>query len=395
MTWHWTGSRLFARCRGAALAVPLFFVGAAAAMPQTPQFSERLERLSFDALPGWAADNHQAALSSLQRICSKPELLKNTSADLVWKTDEFKAHCPEIEAALKTTKAARTFLETHFAPYRVVRKGFVTGYFEPELRASRQKTAGFQTPLHRKPSGLEAVSAENRPHDWPSSLSHGRLHNGVLTEMPDRGAIMDGALDREALELVWLESPIDAFFVHVQGSARLRLDDGSVMRVGYAGKTGHPYTGVARLLVKRGEGTPEDFTMSGLRTWLEVNPDRRDALLKENRSYIFFREVTGAAPEQGPVGSAGIALSAGRSLAVDPSHIPFGALVFVSADFKDPETPARSFARLMVADDSGSAIKGPVRGDIFAGSGQVAGDVAGDIRHEAEFVLLLPNTLTD
>lgn len=377
------------------MAAPLLFVGAAAAMPQTPQYSERLERLTFDALPGWAADNHRAALSSLQRICSKPELLKNTGTDLVLKADDFEAQCPEIEVALKTPKAARSFLESHFSPYRVVRKGFVTGYFEPELRASRHRTAVFQTPLHRKPSGLETVSPKNRPPDWPADLSHGRLQNGILIEMPDRGAIMDGALDQEALELVWLESPIDAFFVHVQGSARLRLDDGSVMRVGYAGKTGHPYTGVARLLVKRGEGAPEDFTMSGLRTWLETNPDRRDALLRENRSYIFFREVVGAEPEQGPVGSAGIALSPGRSLAVDPAHIPFGALVFVSASFKDPDTPKRSFARLMVADDSGSAIKGPVRGDIFAGSGKVAGDVAGDIRHEAEFVLLLPNAQTD
>ncbi|MEM9633040.1 MAG: MltA domain-containing protein [Pseudomonadota bacterium] len=268
----------------------------------------------------------------------------------------------------------------------------MTGYYEPEVAASREKKNEYSVPLHKKPAGLKTVTAKNRPVNWPSHLSHGRSVDGKLQEMPDRGAIMDGALDEEDLELVWLSDPVDAFFIHVQGSARLRLTDGSTMRVGYAGKSGHPYTGIGRLLVKRGEGTPEDFTMSGLRDWLTKNHEKRDALFKENRSYIFFREVHDTKPEDGPIGAANLPLVPGRSLAVDPSHFPYGALIFVSAGFQDPDAAGQSFARLMVSDDTGSAIRGPARGDIFAGSGLNAGQIAGNIRHQAEFVVLVPNS---
>lgn len=202
---------------------------------------------------------------------------------------------------------------------------------------------------------------------------------------------MDGKLDPENLELVWLADPIDAYFVHVQGSARLRLADGSAMRVGYAGKTGHPYTGIARLLVTRGEGTPEDFTAAGLRAWLEAHPEERDQLFRQNRSFIFFREVDEIGVNDGPVGAAGLPLVAGRSLAVDPSFIPYGSLVFVASALKDHDSDDGVFQRLMVADDTGSAIKGPARGDIFVGSGQTAGAIAGEIRHKADFTILVPN----
>jgi len=181
----------------------------------------------------------------------------------------------------------------------------------------------------------------------------------------------------------------------VQGSARLRFADGSAMRVGYAGKTGHPYTGIARLLVTRGEGTPEDFTMSGLKAWLAAHPDQVEPLLKENRSYIFFREIDEIGPHEGPLGAAGLPLAAGRSLAVDPAFLPYGALVFVASELDDPDSTNSTFARLMVADDTGSAIKGPARGDIFTGSGAVAGALAGEIRHVADFTVLVPKGALD
>ncbi|WP_297580744.1 MltA domain-containing protein [Roseibium sp.] len=288
--------------KGAVIAAPLFFAGAAPAMQQGPQIPDSLEEISFADLTGWQQDDHRGALNAFLRHCSKPNLAKSGPALLHTGPYEISRLC----AAGRNTApdfSARLFFETHFTPFQVSQSGFVTGYFEPELTASRIRTDRFIVPLHQKPAGLEAITPENRPHDWPAHLSHGRRSGKSFTEMPDRSAIMDGALDAEELELVWLEDPIDAYYIHVQGSARLRLTDGSVMRVGYAGKTGHPYTGIGRQLVRRGEGTPEDFTMSGLRAWLVNNPDKRDALFKENRSYIFFREVRNTKPAEGRAAS--------------------------------------------------------------------------------------------
>jgi len=362
-------------------------------MAEGLKLPDHLEKKSYADLAGWQSDDHQAALRSFVRFCGRPEALQKSSAFPRLGADDLQTLCLAAAAVLQRPgqEAARQFLETRFTPCRIVHSGFVTGYFEPEMAASRTRTATFATPLLQKPAGLVAVSDANRPADWPQGLSHGRMVDGKLTELPDRGAVMDGALDAEGLELVWLADPIDAFYVHIQGSARLRLTDGSVMRVGYAGKTGHPYTGIARLLVRRGEGTPEEFTMAGTRAWLKNHPEERDALFRENRSYIFFREVTETSEADGPIGAAGLPLTAGRSLAVDPRHIPYGALVFVGADLPDPDRD-KPFRRLMVADDTGSAIRGPARGDIFVGSGEAAGAFAGEIRHAADFTLLVPST---
>ena len=379
--------------KGAVLAAPLFFAGAVSAMPQSLHIPDNLEETAFSDLKGWERDNHLSALNSFLRFCSRPDDAGDLPASLGYGRETVGALCRAANgSAIGTDAEARRFFETHFTPYRVTSSGFVTGYFEPEVAASRAKAEGYNVPLHGKPSGLEAITAQNSPVDWPPELSHGRRVNGKLKELPDRSAIMDGALDSEDLELVWLADPIDAYLIHVQGSARLRMTDGSVLRVGYAGKTGHPYTGIGRLLVKRGEGTPEDFTMAGLRSWLSENPDRRDELFRENRSYIFFREVKGSRPDEGPIGAAGLPLTPGRSLAVDPDHFPYGAFVFLQADFADPETGMEPFSRLMIADDTGSAIRGPARGDIFVGSGTRSGTIAGDIRNKARFTVLLPKS---
>jgi len=359
-------------------------------MADGPRIPDHLEAIAYADLAGWATDDHQAALHSFVRFC-KRDSLGAAAAFYEVPVQDLVGLCQSAELSGAGSEVkARGFFETHFTPHRIAAPGFVTGYFEPELAASRERTAEYATPLLKKPAGLEPVSEDNRPEDWPDHLSHGRRMNGKLTEMPDRGAIMGGALATENLELVWLADPVDAFYIHVQGSARLRLTDGTVMRVGYAGKTGHPYTGIARLLVKRGEGTPEEFTMAGTRAWLENHPEERDALFKQNRSYIFFREVTEVGNDEGPVGAAGLALTAGRSLAVDPDHIPYGALVFVGSEFDDPAAGGK-LRRLMVADDTGSAIKGPARADIFVGSGEAAGVIAGEIRHPATLTLLVPN----
>jgi peptidoglycan lytic transglycosylase A len=386
--------KLIELIKGAVITAPLFFAGTASAMQQNPQLPDYFQKSSFADLAGWGQDDLLSALHSFLRFCAKPEVFKNSSV-LSLSQETIGQLCKAADRAANSSDAARRYFEEHFTPYKVIETGFVTGYFEPEVAASRIKTEKFFVPLHQKPSGHETITAENRPKAWPDHLSHGRRKGKTLTELPDRGAIMDGALDDEKLELVWLEDPIDAYFIHVQGSARLRLADGSVMRVGYAGKTGHPYTGIGRRLVKRGEGTPDDFTMSGLRSWLKDNPDQRDALFKENRSYIFFREVTETGAGDGPIGAAGLPLIPGRSLAIDPKHFPYGALVHVASKFPDRDQGNSAFARLLVTDDTGSAIKGIARGDIFVGSGRQAGQIAGDIRHKAEFTILLPNLILD
>lgn len=386
------GFRLVSLVKGAVLAAPLFFSGAASAMVPGQQIPDRFEEISFSSLPGWQTDDQAAALAGFLRLCRKPDILIQDSVFPSVSATDLQKLCDDAEAAARTGReSARAFFESQFTPFRINQSGFVTGYFEPVLAASRVRTDKFRFPLLKKPDGLEAITPENRPEDWPDALSHGRRVNGHLTEMPDRSAIMDGELDAENLELVWLSDPIDAYFVHVQGSARLRLADGTAMRVGYAGKTGHPYTGIGRLLVTRGEGTPEDFTASGLRAWLEAHPEERDELFRQNRSFIFFREVDEISLGDGPVGAAGLPLVAGRSLAVDPRFIPYGSMVFVSSMLEDHDSGKGPFRRLMVADDTGSAIKGAARGDIFVGSGQTAGAIAGEIRHKADFTILVPN----
>ncbi|MBD8891503.1 MltA domain-containing protein [Labrenzia suaedae] len=351
-----------------------------------------LVKTDFNQIPGWAGDDHRAALAAFWRFCAdtKPRLL--TSGPFRLSRKQAGSLCRAARHAVVdgTDKAAQRFFEQRFAPFRVSDAGFVTGYYEPELPASRIRTGAYTTPLLRAPDGLVSVTAKNRPKNWPETLSHGRMTSRGLKPLPDRSAIMDGALDPENLDLVYLADPVDAFFIHVQGSARLRLTDGSVMRVGYAGKTGYPYTSVARVLVERGEGTPEELTMAGLRAWFKANPDRRDALLRQNRSYIFFREVPIANPSDGPEGAAGLPLMAGRSLAVDLHHISLGLPVFVGTDSPPLKEGRKPFRRLMIADDTGSAIKGTARGDLFLGSGDAAGHLAGEVRHRADMTLLLP-----
>lgn len=383
--------------KGAALAASILFAGTALAMDQTapmersPEGSQAARQgalgpaMDLSALTGWANDDHGAALSAFLRFCNRASRPAGRTTGQV-DPAAYEAICTQAARA----PDARTFFEQHFSAHRVNTNGFLTGYYEPEIQASRTRTPEFTVPLHRKPQGLIALTRETRPADWPDTLTHGRKTRQTISQMPDRGAIMDGALDEEGLELVWLQDPVEAFFVHIQGSARLKLTDGTLMRVGYAGKTGHPYTGIGRLLVERGEGRPEDFDMDGLKHWLRADPVRRDALLRENRSYIFFDEVTTASPDDGPIGAAGLPLVAGRSLAVDNAVWPYGSLVFVAADLPDPQTPSRPFSRLMVADDTGSAIKGPARGDLFAGSGDEAGRIAGPISHPASFTVLVP-----
>ncbi len=349
--------------------------------------------IAFECLSGWASDDHLAALkvfvedcdTGLERMAAWTGKLGVSGADLA-------ALCKTARAVAPTKPAARAFFEDNFVPVRLGEPGFVTGYFEPAVAGSRVRSKRFSVPLYARPDDLVAVDADRRAAARKAGLSRdtafARLtSDGALVAYPARADIEAGALAGRGLEIAFVESPLDAFFIHIQGSARLRLPDGSLMRLAYAAKNGQPYTAIGGILIARGEISREAMSMETLRAWLEAHPEEAKALMAQNRSFIFFREIT-ASEGQGPVGAAGVSLSPGRSLAVDRKLHAFGTPIFVEADL--PERAGGAFSRLMIAQDTGSAIVGPARGDIFFGTGEEAGQIAGEIRHAARFTVLAP-----
>ncbi|WP_058635906.1 murein transglycosylase A [Aureimonas ureilytica] len=344
--------------------------------------------LSFEAMPDWPAVDPTPAFLAFSR--SAPALL---SAEAGAWGEPFRA---AAEAALRdrarTPDEARRFFEHFFRPARFAddAPGFLTGYYEPELPASRMRSPAFPVPLYRAPPDLVRLPpSEPLPEGLDDAQGFARLDaSGRLVPYPDRAAIEDGWLSAQGLELVWLADPVDAFFVHVQGSARLRLEDGSTLRVGYAAKNGHRFTAIGRVLVAEGELPLEEADMAGIRRWLAAHPERAPALMRRNRSFIFFREIEGADPNAGPIGGQGVSLTPMASLAVDAGFTAYGTPILVDA----PELIVEStpFRRLVIAQDTGSAIIGAERGDLFTGSGETAGTLAGMIRHSARWTVLLP-----
>jgi membrane-bound lytic murein transglycosylase A len=356
-----------------------------------------LEPLAFADLPGWAAAGHAAAFAAFRRQAT------------VWgeagpKTRGLGIDGVAIAAAGRATfevialddAAARAFFEARFTPARIVPRAgsaFLTGYYEPELDGSRRPTARFRVPLLARPDDLVDVDDTNRPSGLdPSYAFARRTSEGDLVASFDRGEIDDGALAGRGLELVFLEDPVDAFFVHVQGSARIRLDDGSVTRLAYAAKAGHPYTSIAKVLIARSVATADEMTADVLRAWLKANPDEAAALMRTNRSYVFFAEQPDLDPALGAVAAAKVQLTPRVSLAVDRTLHTFGTPIFVDAELPlGAAGETEPFRRLMIAQDTGSAIVGPARGDVFVGLGETAGHIAGRIRHvPSEFVVLVP-----
>jgi membrane-bound lytic murein transglycosylase A len=229
----------------------------------------------------------------------------------------------------------------------------------------------------------------NRPKHIDKTFYFARLVNGEFRVCEDRAAIETGALDGNKLELYWLENRVDVFFIHIQGSARLLMPDGEIRRISYDGKSGHPFTAIGKVLVEKGEIPFEKISMQSIRDWLVSHPQQADQIMRLNRSYIFFQEIDHPNPEMGPVAAAGVPLTAGRSLAVDHRLQTFGTPLWVATENPLPGAQ-RPFARLMVAQDTGSAIVGPARGDLFMGSGIIAGDKAGAIKNRADFIALVP-----
>ncbi len=359
--------------------------------------SAALRQISYADLPGWTVDDHCAAFLAFRRCARQASLRRYRTGALGIDFAAFGAAYAEARLCQTVDgDDARAFFEKHFQPCVIVPEhgsGFVTGYYEPIVAASAERTADFSLPLLARPPDLIDLDDENRPADMDPSFAFGRLEKGRIVEYHDRAAIEAGAIDHQGLALAWLADLVDLFFIHVQGAARLVLSDGTTRRFTYAAKSGHPFTGPGRLLASLGEIPLESVTMQSIRAWFRDNPDRIDEILRQNRSYIFFREAPVDDPELGPIAAAKVPLTSGRSIAVDRLLHTFGTPIFVDAAKLDVQ--GGPFRRLMVAQDTGSAITGAARGDLFFGSGDAAGQVAGVVRHSADFYALVPKALLE
>lgn len=340
----------------------------------------KLEPTGFEALTGWKDDDVTAAFGAFVEgctalrtqtrwtdVCSRAAGLSNTDAD-----------------------AIRAFFETGFVPHRVVgaepdAPGLLTGYYEPLLHGSRTPDARFRHPIFAAPDDLITVDLAGVAPDTRNIRLRGRLQGRKLVPYWSRAEIEEGKARLAGRELVWVDDAVELFFLQVQGSGRVRLPDGSTVRVGYADQNGHPYRSIGRVLVDRGDLPLEKASMQGIKAWGQANPSRLAALLAENPSYVFFRELP--AGDGGPLGALGVPLTPGRSIAVDPTVVPLGAPVFVSTTW--PNSP-RAMDRLVMAQDTGGAIRGAVRADFFWGFGAEAGEQAGRMRQPLKMWVLLP-----
>ncbi|QAU35783.1 murein transglycosylase A [Janthinobacterium sp. 17J80-10] len=350
--------------------------------PVKPAPAETLKPVAFADLPGWQEDDLRAAwpalLSSCQVLIKKPD----------WKEP-----CEIARTVNATeTRAMRTFLESFFVPHRVANadgseEGLVTGYYEPLLRGARKRGGPYQTPLHGVPDDLLVIDMATLYPELKNMRLRGKLAGRKVVPYPSRGD-MEQANALAGKELVWVDDPVEAFFMQVQGSGRIELTDSKeTVRLAYAEQNGHPYKSIGRYLVDKGEMTLAQASAQSIKAWVAANPARRQEVLNANPSYVFFREEKLPDPQLGPKGSQGVPLTSQRSIAVDPQFIPMGAPVFLSTT--QPNS-ARPLQRLMLAQDTGGAIRGAVRADFFWGFGHAAGESAGKMKQPGRMWVLLP-----
>lgn len=381
---------------------------------------------SYGELEGWSIDDQYAALQTFARSCARiesadPESPANPQealgpefegVSLSGRVGDWLQACAHarsllsegIENPADAAAAARNFFEAEFQPVRIIEKrrrkderpgrpkisksGLVTGYFEPVYAASLSPTASHSQPLLARPVDLVMVDLGAFREKFAGERIAGFVEEGRLRPYPDRRAINAGALGPRALPIAWLD-PDDLFFLQIQGSGRLLFKDGSVMRVGYDGQNGWPYTAIGKFLLESGALTRENISMQSIRSWLKsAPPDAARTLREKNQSYVFFRRLDDLeSPDLGPLGAEGVQLTPMRSVAVDRRYHALGAPVFLRVKRAGGAPPVE---RLFIAQDEGGAIKGPARADIFIGAGDEAGEIAGALRAEAEMAVLVP-----
>ncbi|NVO13011.1 MAG: MltA domain-containing protein [Rhodoplanes sp.] len=357
----------------------------------------QLEPVGWADMPGWAEDDHAAALAAFRASC-RPIVAADQEADPRPLRRALIVPCRRALALRNATgDTARRFFEQSFRPLRISKlgesAGFVTGYYEPVVEGSRFPTQVFKVPLYRRPADLVAPGAKpGQP--FPNRGPALRITaDGSRVPYYDRGEIEDGALGGRHLELAWLKDPAELLTIQIQGSARVRLEDGTLLRVNYDGHNGFPYTAVGRILIDRGHIPREEMSMARIRDWMRANPQEANEVRRQNRSFVFFR-ITGLNDEKEPFGAQGLPLTAGRSIAVDRVLHVYGTPFYISADL--PIAGVRTtdpFRRTMIAQDTGSAIVGPARADLYFGAGDEAGRIAGRIRQAGRFVMLVPREI--
>jgi membrane-bound lytic murein transglycosylase A len=350
-----------------------------------------LERVSFTDLEGWYDDGGAEALHAFRRSCHEI-MAHGTGFSRQARFGGTRSAWLETCRGALEAEDARDFFETRFWPYRVRDakrpEGLFTGYFEPEVEGSRTASASFSVPLYRRPLDLVSFPEAVRTQ---SGLSFGRMIKGQATPYHSRREIEEGALAGQGLELVYLKDWADAFFIHVQGSGLVRLDDGSTMRLTYDGKSGLPYTGIGSLLVEQGALSIEEMSMQAIRSWMAGHPREARALMWKNRSFIFFREALLERPDLGALGAQHVQLTPRRSLAVDRTEWMFGTPVWLDTDIPSGEEGCMiPFRQLLIAQDTGSAITGLARGDVYWGFGEDAARIAGPMKSPGTMTVLLP-----
>jgi membrane-bound lytic murein transglycosylase A len=358
------------------------------------------EAVPCAALEGFSDEDHLAAF---QVFAASSEAIAEAASSLRPALDPSSALIEICRKALSKppadAKAARLFFETHFEPHRVKPDtGFLTGYYEPVVEGALAQTAEFTAPVFARPRDLVTLKQGESLNGPESPVQAARRRPRGLEPYPDRAAIESGVIDDYLIPVVWLKDKVEAFFIHVQGSARVRLRDGSELRLTYAGRNGHPYTSIGRVLIEQEKIPPQEAGMAGLKKWIREkgqNPgDAGHALMLRNKSYIFFSASDVLHPQKGPIGGQGISLTPLRSIAVDRGIWAYGLPMWIEAELPWRSSSPEKFRRLLIAQDTGSAITGAARGDLFFGSGDEAGALAGALRHSAAFTVFLPRDVT-
>jgi len=345
----------------------------------------RFETVGWDALPGWQQERLAEAWPALLASCRTPRM------PAAWQP-----FCAEAAALTpQDSSAQRTLIEARLRPWRVITHegaakrndaGLITGYYEPFLKGSRRRSGAYQWPLHGVPEDLVTVDLAEVYPALQGVRVRGKLQGKRVVPYPDRAQLAAGKTPA-GKELLWVDSAIDAFFLEIQGSGRVRLDDGSTVRLAFADVNGRPYRAIGRYLVDQGEMTVEQATAPALRDWLQQHPERQQEVFNQNPSVVFFREEKLTDPAVGPKGALGVPLTPGRSVAIDPRWLPLGAPLYLSTT--DPLSAA-PLQRMVLAQDTGGAIRGAIRADLFWGWADPAAEAAGRMRAQGSLWLLWP-----
>lgn len=351
-----------------------------------------LKKTEFQRLAGWGEDDLKTAVIAIERSCAR---IVKTSPDRKFAAFEqggtyesWQKVCSAFAVMDRSDSGAlKTYFETYFDPWEASaegqEEGLFTGYYEASLRGSRTKTSRYRYPLYQRPKDLVMVNLGEFRDDLKGRRIAGRVINGNLKVYEDRSEIVEGRWPHNDKVLVWVDDPVDAFFVQIQGSGVVQLENGKIMRIGYAGQNGHPYYAIGRELIKREQLEKEEVSLQSIRAWLSANPGQAAEIMNTNPSYVFFKEQ-----KQGATGGSGVELTPGRSLAIDRSKIPYGMPIWV--DIEEPKEGVGRIQKLMMAQDTGGAIRGAVRGDVYWGYGKQAEAVAGAMKAKGRYWFLLP-----